>query len=309
MRTNKIWRPGAAILLLTVLTFVRTCEVFAADSSKQPNTVNPSDGGAVKEGDNIYFKTDSAIFHLSAPVPGQAAPDPGAERPVYCAPAGSRFVVQAIVQASTGGGNDKKPSPANVTVVKGYFPGKFDLLKTGLHFSNPDPHGDAKVALADKAKHPACGTAEWIHLDTTYEFTSTDFQDVGSQRLGFTWGPMIIPYKYYFTDHAIKGNPSTVLYVGYEGWFPGVSLAAVAAAGLGIGQTTSNASDGSNGSPPTPPDTNTSATYTVAVGLIATFGGGAIKAGVLTGRDYQSNAAQFKYENKQWIALSVGTSF
>jgi hypothetical protein len=112
---------------------------------------------------------------------------------------------------------------------------------------------------------------------------------------------MVIPYKYYFNDHSIQGNPTTLLYAGYEGYFPGVSIAGVGAAGLGSAPSSQSTPTGTTSG-------STNLTYSVALGFIATLGG-SIKAGVVFGRDYQSNAAAFKYENKTWVALSVGTSF
>jgi hypothetical protein len=286
--------PRHVVLVLAALASHGS---FAGSSSQ--NTVTPSSGDDVKAGDNIFFQTDAGIFKL-VPSPSQGPPAPV----YYCAPAGSRFVVHSITPASTDQGSKTDPKPADTTVVQGYFPDGGLGVKTGLHLANTIPTDQA-------ASHKGCGGAEWISLGATYEFTSDNFKSVASQRAGFTWGAMIIPYKYYFTDHSIKGNPSTVAYAGYEGWFPGVSLAAVGAAGLGVAPSSSNSSVSTTagGTPPSSSsDSSTSATYTVALGLIATFGG-SIKAGVVVGRDYQSNAAGFKYENKTWLALSVGASF
>jgi hypothetical protein len=56
-------------------------------------------------------------------------------------------------------------------------------------------------------------------------------------------------------------------------------------------------------------NTTTLVTYTAAVGFIAAFGDGTVKAGLMFGRDYQGNAAAFPYENKTWMALSIGAGF
>ncbi len=262
----------------------------AIAASSTSNAVTPS-GDDVKVGDNIFFSTDTAIF-TQIPAPPATAP---ATPPTvyYCAPAGYRFVVQSITPASTQGGTPSNPQPAATTLIKGYFPGG----RHPLHRSN-------------SLTAQGCNGASRVQFNTPYQFTSQDFSNTASQRGGFTWGAMIIPYKYYFTDHSIQGNPSTVAYVGYEGWFPGVSLAAVGAAGLGLSPGSSNAASASGATPnnATTASASTAATYTVALGVIATFGA-SIKAGVLLGRDYQSNAAAFKYQNKTWVALSVGASF
>jgi hypothetical protein len=281
-----------AVLLLLAALVSQGSLAASSSTSSSTASVTPSSGNDVKEGDNIFFQTDAGIFKLAG--------DDAATK--FCAPAGSRFVVQSITPASTVAGGST-PQPADTAIVVGYFPAPGWVWETGLHFAN-------KIPANDPSTHKGCNGAQWIGLNTPYQFSADDLKNVGSQRLGFTWGAMIIPYKYYFTDHSIQGNPSTVAYVGYEGWFPGVSLAAVGAAGLGVAPTGSNGSTSATGSTSSSSSTNTStsATYTVALGLIATFGS-SIKAGVVVGRDYQSNAANFKYENKTWLALSVGTSF
>lgn len=295
--------------LLVALLSLGAQFAFAAGSTSSTSTttsITPSSGDDVKEGDNIYFDTYSGIFTEVVP-PGGTAPNPVH---YFCAPQGYRFVVVSITQASTSNaGTQDSPKPADTTIVQGYFPSGGPGWRNGLHFENK-AHSDTDT---DKATgHTGCeSTQGWVKLDATYQFTPTNFAKTSSQRVGFTWGGMIIPYKYYFTDHSIQGSPSTVAYVGYQGWFPGISLAAVGAAGLGVAQTSSSGTN--SGSAQTPAtsssnSTSTSATYTWAVGLVATFGK-SIKAGVMTGRDYQTSASGFKYENKQWIALSVGTSF
>lgn len=278
---------------------------FAASSTSSANSITPTSGDDVKEGDDIYFTTYSGLFTQVVPA-GATAP---ATVKYYCAPPKTHFVVDSIVPASTSGtGTTDSPQAANSTIVRGHFPSGGPISNGGLHFENKIP------ADTSNASHPGCeSTAGWVALDSPYQFTSGNFNTVGSQRLGFTWGAMVIPYKYYFTDHSIQGTPSTVAYVGYEGWFPGVSLAGVVSAGLGVAQTASNASNspsGSNSGTTSSSSNSTSANaiYTWGVGFVATFGK-SIQAGVMTGRDYQATGSGFKYQNKQWIALSVGTSF
>jgi len=152
-----------------------------------------------------------------------------------------------------------------------------------------------------------CGAGTHLaSYDTLYQFQATPDNISSYDREGVTWGAMVIPYKFYFKDKTFKGNPSTVAFVGYEGWFPAMTLAGVVALGPGIAQTSSSASTTS-----TTKTTSTSSavTYTAATGFVATFGGGAIKAGLLVGWDWQGSGSNFQYEGKTWLAISIGTSF
>ncbi len=119
--------------------------------------------------------------------------------------------------------------------------------------------------------------------------------------MGFTWGAMVIPYKFYFTDKSFKSNASTVAFAGYEGYFPGISLAGVVALGPGLNSSSQNSSSqsgsntgGASGTPtPTTQSSGTFVTYTAAVGFIVTLGG-SFKAGLLVGRDWQGSGSGFK---------------
>jgi hypothetical protein len=292
-RSRSPWLALAALL----------AALHSVSAEAAASTLPSSSGDDIKEGDNIFLDTDSGIFTLVSGA--QVGEPPANSKPVYfCAPARARFVVQSIVAASSKAASASNPSESDTVIVRGYFPEGGPGFKNGLHFANTVPPTDGME------KHPACGGTQWVSLGTTYQFTEENFKKVVNRRAGFTWGAMVIPYKYYFTDHSIKGNPSTVAYAGYEGWFPGVSLALVGAAGLGVAPSSSNSPSTTvgGGAGSSSDSSSTSATYTVAFGLIATFGK-SIKAGVVAGRDYQSNAAGFKYENKTWLALSVGAGF
>jgi hypothetical protein len=257
----------------------------------------------------------------SAPAAPVAAPTPPKSSPAaesrLCAPAHSRFNVQSIspaasssaVTAAAKDANAAKsdagnPTPADTQLVVGVFPRKYwfhMLAKNNFRAS------DKAAAKGAAGSDTNCVGYDEVTYDVPYQFNASDLSKVATQRMGFTWGALVIPYKFYFTDKSIQGNPSTVAFAGYEGWFPGVSLALVGSAGLGVSTGSSNSTTTSttNGTTGTG---SSAAIYTVAAGFIATFGG-SIKAGVMFGRDYESNAAGFKYENKTWMALSVGTSF
>ena len=185
-----------------------------------------------------------------------------------CFPKDSLFQVSSVIAAATttpggsAGGNNaaSPPAPPAATTAKGQPP-----------------------STLQSPCVPAWTVASY---DTTYTFTADKLSEQDFIRNGFTWGGLVIPYKFYFTDKSIKSNSSTVAFAGYEGWFPGISLSAVLALGPGM-TTTTTTTPATTGTSPTPATTasSTTVTYTAAVGFIAAFGDSkTVKAGgLLTG--------------------------
>jgi len=168
-----------------------------------------------------------------------------------------------------------------------------------------------KVDKAAFATDPGCNGSHdpktLVDYDIPYEFTADSFQKVRSQRMGFTWGGLVVPYKFYLNDHSFHSNASAVGYVGYEGYFPGVNLAGIVALGPGTTSTTQT-TPAANQNTQSTTKTTTAVTYTAATGIVATFGG-ALKFGLLVGWDWQGKGTGFAYEGKTWLALSIGAGF
>lgn len=270
-----------------------------------------SDGGVVKSGDVIIWQVNKSVTL-----------EPGNTPTTACFPVRSRFNVTNVVAAtkpagaattaaapatatSTAAPSTPPATTANTQIVSGHFSSSkaYSLLHP-FHF-DALPKTDGST--------PPCGvdTPNAV-LDTSYDFTADQLSKQDFFRQGFTWGGLVIPYKFYFKDKSIKSNSSIVGFAGYEGWFPGVSLSAVLAAGAGTApsNSTSTNSTGSTTSTTTNSSTETLVTYTVATGLIMAFGDSkTVKAGLMFGRDYQGNASAFAYENKWWMALSIGAGF
>jgi hypothetical protein len=253
-----------------------------------------------------------------------------------CAPPGSRFLVTYIspgdpssnsmagsskaVNSSSGaassinassksGASGATGTSSTAPTVQGYYPSKFLFF----HFKAIPQYAPLRGRNSGSLTPPAtavspCGTGTRLpSYDALYQFQATDTNVGAYYREGFTWGGMVIPYKFYLKDKTFKGNPSTVAFVGYEGWFPGMSLAGVVALGPGVAQSASTASTISSPSSKSS-STSTAVTYTAATGLVVTFGG-SIKAGLLVGWDWQGSGNNFQYEGKTWVALSIGASF
>lgn len=307
--TKRAERISAITTIAIAGGFIATIgSAIAATQNGATQSSIPSDGGAVKSGDVILWKVNKAITLQPDPTtPAAAAGSPTA----VCFPYDSRFNVTSVVAATTPAPADanKGAATSNTQIVSGHFSSDIGYaLVHPLHITAlPQPQ---KAAPTPAASSP-CGAIPMAVYDKTYYFTADALADNDFYRQGLTWGGLVIPYKYYFTDHSMKSNSSVVAYLGYEGWFPGMTLAAVVALGPGTAPTPSTTSQGAGGS-----STNSTAasvtavTYTAAVGLVASFGDSqTFKAGVMFGRDYQGNAAAFPYENKTWMALSIGAGF
>jgi hypothetical protein len=274
-------------------------------------TLKDQAANSAKEAQAADDRSDQATMFYDAAIKALAAPAPKAVT-IFCAPAGSRFMVTAISPASTAGApsttistkgktdSGTSVSKADTQIIEGVYPSKQQFL----HLKAIRQYSTDEQAPATSPCGPGTQIAEYGQL---YQFTGSQIKDSAFIREGFTWGGLVVPFKYYFKDKSIKTNSSVVGFAGYEGWFPGVSLASVVAAGVGASSQPTTTTSGANPSSSTS-STTTVATYTFGLGVIATFGG-TVKAGLMFGRDYQGNPATFPYENKTWMALSIGAGF
>ena len=173
-----------------------------------------------------------------------------------------------------------------------------------------DPKSDAKDPQpAGKVADGECDPTQLVQEGVQYTVSATNLAKYGSTRFGFTWGALVIPYKFETRDHSFQASPSAAGYVGYEGWWPGVSVAHVLALGGGAYSSSNTTTTPATGGTTTSSTTSqTRATYTAAIGEIATLGG-SFKAGILVGKDWQGRDAGFKYEGGTWIAVTLGVGF
>lgn len=234
-----------------------------------------------------------------------------------CFPKGSLFQVTSVLPATE---SPKAQSPASGTgsttgatqlpdptslIVSGHFPSDFYY-----RFLHPF-HYNSKAKFDQAQNDHACGNdgPDVAILDKTYDFTADKLAKQDGFRGGFTWGGLVVPYKFYFKDRSIKSNSSIVGFAGWEGWFPGLSVSTIVALGGGTAPSAPAAAQ-STGSSSNTSTSSTLVTYTAAAGFILAFGDSKnVKAGLIFGRDYQGNAATFAYENKTWMALSIGAGF
>ena len=281
---------------------VFSCSYSNAATTSAPTTTPAtiqSDGGIVKSGDVI-------IWQVNKPITLEPN-DKAAVTSTACFPVRARFNVTSVIAATKGAPTTASAAtPSNTQIVSGHFEASTKNSLLHPFHRNVLPPKDGGVA-------PCGAGVPNAESDKTYDFTADQLSKHDFYRQGFTWGGLVIPYKFYFKDKSIKSNSSIVGFAGYEGWFPGVSLSAVLAAGAGTTPSTSTSTTATSTTArltPTIPSTATLVTYTVATGLIMAFGDSkTVKAGLMFGRDYQGNASAFPYENKWWMALSIGAGF
>jgi hypothetical protein len=277
----------------------------------------------------------AAASTVSTPPAAQTVVAQGKE---LCAPMYSRFNVQTVSSgsktasaspSSTGdAASASKTAPpaakatqADTVIVIGSFTSDAKLLHGSALPFQPPPGSPATTKWLYKLRNPKGGPTlsaaditcnnekgNIVAYDVPYEFTSEEFQRVRSQRMGFTWGGLVVPYKFYVADRSFQSNSSALGYVGYEGYFPGVSLAGIVATGPGTTPTTQTTAASPTSSTAATSKTTTAVTYTAATGVVATFGG-ALKFGLVVGWDWQGHGQNFKYEGKTWLALSIGAGF
>ena len=258
-----------------------------------------------------------------------------AQGKALCAPMYSRFNVQSVSSGSKAASTSNaastsktaapaaaaKATQADTVIVIGSFTSDAKLFHGSALPFPPPPGSPATTKWLYKLRNPNGGSTlsaaditcnnekgDIVAYDVPYEFTSEEFQRVRSQRMGFTWGGLVVPYKFYVADRSFQSNSSALGYVGYEGYFPGVSLAGIVATGPGTTSTTQTTAASPASSTAATSKTTTAVTYTAATGVVATFGG-ALKFGLVVGWDWQGRGQNFKYEGKTWLALSIGAGF
>jgi len=240
-------------------------------------TVTPNDNGSWK-GDTIVIHTDVKDI--------KAASDPLKK---YFAPADS------MLHVSTDG-IDQKPSSQNLTV-------KFDRV------------GDCKPdsPCAPNPRKPA--DQEQVDLYSAYVMDKAAVEAIDHSRRGWTFGALIVPFKYQTHDKSFSGSTSIGPYLGYRiandstvsfKLLQGTSTTFVLSAGWVSNIAVATAPG------VTPAGTVNSSGLSLATGFIfAVDKGTGIRVGVLAGQDRlgSNSTAPYPYEGKTWVSLAVGYKF
>jgi len=119
---------------------------------------------------------------------------------------------------------------------------------------------------------------------------------------GFTWGALVVPYKYQLTGKNEFGGQAAIgTYLGYRVGTPlGVELTPIAFAGLSQVEVRQNV----NGT-----DTMQNlSSLSAGLGLTATVYE-SFQVGVVVGIDHVDESANYEYNDKPWIAAQIGFAF
>ncbi len=124
---------------------------------------------------------------------------------------------------------------------------------------------------------------------------------INSVRQAWTFGTLVVPFKFRTTDHSITGDATIGAYLGRTWYLAGATFTPILSAGISQ-IAVSNPQDNTK--------TDTRTGFTVAPGLIWTIKEN-FQIGALVGWDYiGSNGEQpWKYNGKTWLSFAIGYQF
>lgn len=136
----------------------------------------------------------------------------------------------------------------------------------------------------------------------------SEFTKIGAERLGWTYGMLTLPFKYYPGDKSLKGAGALGPYVGRRSGASGsaITFAGTAAVGAVQGEATD-----ANGNVTTPSLFAISLAFGWMYDISKTPGGKPFKIGFFVGKDFvgADNAAKYRHNRKTWIAFQIGFDF
>jgi hypothetical protein len=132
----------------------------------------------------------------------------------------------------------------------------------------------------------------------------SELNQSGVERFGYTYGALVIPYKYHIEgSNSFEGNSTVGPYFGfrYEKKNHGVAVKPIIFLGAAVIKVNKTDADGNN-------DDDNVAGLSYGLGLIAEFKS-EFQIGVVAGQDRVSNGSDYEDNGKWWIAGALGFSF
>lgn len=144
---------------------------------------------------------------------------------------------------------------------------------------------------------------EFVREGEAYSISKEALERYGFNRSGWTYGALLVPYKYHFDDKSLGNSVTLGPYLGWRlgrlGWDVAV-IGTIGLAGVAVPKP-----DGS--------DTSTQQGVTWAVGFLSnvTKNRNPLQFGLLIGQDRvgSNSAVPYKHEGKTWIAAQIGFDF
>ena len=190
--------------------------------------------------------------------------------------------------------NAKKRKPGKVVFWVDTKPESDGTLQG--HFVMSEHWYNLKGQVAD-----CSGGTQGVKLNTKYFINTGVLDTYGTGRRGITYGALTIPYKWHGNDHSIDAAPTIGAFVGGYIANPGVAIALVFSGGIGTVPVPTT-KDGQ-------PATDLKTSVSIAAGPVVTLTRGQrFQLGLLVGTDWVGAAARadYKYNGKLWVALSLG---
>ncbi len=145
-----------------------------------------------------------------------------------------------------------------------------------------------------------------VENDITYKIDADSLNNIYKSRFGTSYGALVVPFKWHFSDHAVDSSSAILGYLGYEGWWTGGTSAVVFAVGMSTVNVPNNAATAQSGTS----STTAKAALTAAFGVNWTFGTTTQwKGAVLVGWDWAGKSSGYPYEYHPWLAVSLGLGF
>ncbi|GAB5605823.1 hypothetical protein [Sideroxyarcus sp. TK5] len=271
----------------------RGCSVFAAESPASAQAVAASSVPATAPSDEYDWKGDKVQLLVDVTKIKKSADESGD----YFAPESTIFTVSnddkktnkltvKFLNVKPGDGQNVHVEPTDELPL-------FSKIFAGLGW---------KYVTADKDRVASDGSQP-VDTHGAYVLDKAAVENIPHTRYGWTFGALIVPFKYQLSDKSFGGSSTIGPYVGYRfqdnqgavtpvvsaGWVNNIPVA------LANGGGTINRSG-----------------FSWAAGVIFSIDKGTgFQAGVLVGQDRLGSnaAAPYQYEGKYWLSLSVGYKF
>jgi hypothetical protein len=176
--------------------------------------------------------------------------------------------------------------------------------------SQRDDNGDKLLRVVEATPVSSIGPSYFCKATggIAREVPAAEFTKIGAERLGWTYGMLTLPFKYYPGDKSLKGAGSLGPYVGRRSGAAGsaITFAATAAVGAVQGESTDD-----KGNATTPSLFAVSLAAGWMYDISKTPGGKPFKIGFFVGKDFvgADNAAKYPHNRKTWVAFQIGFDF
>ncbi len=167
--------------------------------------------------------------------------------------------------------------------------------------ADPKEHAVFEIDSLQAAAKPQCGDIDLAQPGLAIAIDPDTLSNTPPNRHGWTYGTLIVPYKYQFGgDRSVSGGATLGGYMGYRTSLSGSSVAFITFAG----PTKVDVAQMKDGKA----STESLAGLSYGVGLLGTIKDG-FKAGVVLGTDRVAKSAGYPNNGKPWISLSLGYDF